>query len=71
MPDVPGKWKIIVADGIGHRLTMKLMINLKLANLKIRSNMNLPLSNTGLAIIGIFVIFGFWGWIKEIIAFLK
>jgi len=70
VPDVPGRWRVIVSDGIGHQI--KLSVEIKnIASRKIEiqkppENRPLFISRKIAAVFGILLIFGLFGWIKEI-----
>ena len=72
VPDVQGKWKVTVDDGIGHRLTMEISVD---KTLKLKKTGASPDKVTLLPIkvrtfIGVLLIFSIWGWFKEIKRFL-
>ena len=73
VPDVPGEWQVIIDDGIGHRLTLKVPVDkmLRLQKEKMYPHKGILLPTKIQAIIGIFLIFGIWGWIREIKKFNK
>ncbi len=69
VPDIPGKWQVVVDDGIGHRLTLKVPVGrkLKIQEKSPQQHIKGTFFPTYIrAIIGIILIFGIWGWIKEI-----
>ncbi|WP_051132462.1 hypothetical protein [Thermodesulfatator atlanticus] len=72
LPDVPGLWEIVVSDNMGHRTELKLNIE-NIAN-ETQSSMSKP--QTGFivprevaAFIGVLIILGIFGWIREILSF--
>ena len=65
-PDMPGKWKVVVEDGIGHRLEMNLSIKYIEhfeTSENIESSLEKYISKYLRAISGISIIFGIFGCI--------
>jgi len=73
VPDVPGVWQIVVSDNLGHRLELSSNVTMSSSSIKERNVTKSTLSSKGLfvsreiaALLGVFMIFGLFGWIKEI-----
>ncbi len=73
VPDIPGKWKVIISDRLGHRLNLSINIS-QAPSLEVTKKIeNSPKPITQIlnsrkttAFIGVLLIFGVFGWIKEI-----
>ncbi len=70
VPDAPGKWRVIISDGVGHQLELAVEVK-SLAHGKTEiqktadTNHRVFISRKTAAIIGVLLIFGIFGWIKE------
>ena len=70
VPDMPGKWRVIISDGIGHQLELAVEVK-SLAHGKTEiqktadTNHRVFISRKTAAIMGVLLIFGIFGWIKE------
>ena len=63
-PDTPGTWKVVVNDEIGHRLELEIPMNKAMEvreEALTQSSINNYLSRYTRAIMGICIIFGFFG----------
>jgi nickel transport protein len=73
VPDVSGVWQIVVSDNLGHRLELSSKVTMSSSSIKekngtenISSSKGFFVSREIAALLGIFMIFGLFGWIKEI-----
>lgn len=59
-PDGPGQWKVLIDDGIGHRLTLPVFVDEKLNFLPERSEADIPerIMTVEKAFMGVCLIFG-------------
>lgn len=72
VPDVPGKWRVVISDELGHKLDLSVNIT-SISPEKPAENTQITgarkstlLSRKISIIIGLLLIFGLFGWIKEI-----
>lgn len=72
VPDISGKWRVVISDKLGHRLDLSINITNVLHkemdenSQATNSSQNLSLSRSKAIVIGVLLIFGLFGWIKEI-----
>ncbi len=76
VPDVPGQWRLAVLDGLGHRLSLNVKVTPELlaphtttkpAVLPPAAPLYVPKSRVGATLLGLLLIGGIFGWLKEIL----
>ena len=77
VPDVSGEWRLAVLDGLGHRLSLNVKVTPELlahytttkpAVPPSAAPIYVPKSRVGATLLGLLLIGGLFGWLKEILA---
>ncbi len=80
VPDVSGQWRLAVLDGLGHRLSLNVKVNLELLAhdttpkplvLPSASPLCILRSRVAATLLGLLLIGGLFGWLKELLAWLQ
>jgi len=67
VPDSPGKWRVVFSDELGHRI--ELVVNISKLSLEKVTLSQKPVDSSrgARAFLGVFLILGFFGWLREIL----